>query len=614
MCGITGFWTPGGFALADARQTLETMTRRLRTRGPDGQGLWLDDAAGIAMGHRRLAVLDLSPAGRQPMQSSCGRYVVVFNGEIYNHDELRHSLDRTNWRGHSDTETLLEAITTWGLSKTLEKSVGMFALALWDRHTRTLSLARDRVGEKPLYYGWHQGSFLFGSELKALREHPQFDRGVDRSALGSLIRKGFISAPLSIYQGVKKLLPGTFVRLEATDVGTTPSVQQYWSLAEVVARGLDSPFAGGPKDAVDELERLLKDAVTRQLVSDVPLGAFLSGGIDSSAVVATMQAISQHPVKTYCIGFADPDYNEADHARAVAQHLGTDHTEYVATPDDALKLIPILPEVYDEPFADMSQIPTLLVSGLARRSVTVALSGDGGDELFAGYGRYQQALAAWHKLEKIPLVLRRLLKPFLPPGVIKAGIDTPDVDSFYAFINTQWKTSPGLVLNEQRLTVPPDYPAGLNPISRMMFSDTLDYLPDDILVKVDRAAMFHSLETRVPLLDHRLVEFAWTLPFDLKHRENTGKWVLKELAYRYVPRQLLDRKKRGFAVPMNRWLRYELRDWAEDMLSLARLSRHGYLDKITVRREWAAHLNGTKENHYGLWAVLMFQQWLAENP
>lgn len=612
MCGIVGVWTPGGCDPTTLEQVLLRMVRRLHARGPDGEGVWLDRQASLALGHRRLAVVELSVAGQQPMLSANGRFAMVFNGEIYNHLELRRRLGDRQWRGQSDTETFLEAVSTWGLPDALRQAVGMFALAVWDREERTLSLARDRLGEKPLYFGWQGKTFLFASELKALRAHPQFSAPIDRRALGSLVRKGFIPAPQSIYVGVSKLSPGCIATLDLSSPGQAPRLDAYWSLESAVAQGLASPFEGTPDEAVDELERLLREAVKGQMVADVPLGAFLSGGIDSSAIVAMMQSQSARPVRTYAIGFSDPRYNEADHARAVADHLGTHHTELVASPTDALDLIPRLPEVYDEPFADMSQIPTLLVSHLARRDVTVALSGDGGDELFAGYGRYPQAIAAWKRLSIVPLLLRQIIKPLLPRSVLKAGIASPDLQEFYRFMNTQWKEWPNLVRQEPPSPHPQRRaPATLDDLGRMMYSDLSEYLPDDILVKVDRAAMFYSLETRVPFLDHRIVEFSFRLSSSLKLRDGTQKWPLKQLLYRHVPKALVDRPKRGFAVPMQSWLRSDLRDWAEALLASDRLSREGYFDVRAVRTEWASHLAGRKDRHYALWAVLMFQQWLA---
>lgn len=614
MCGIAGYWTPGGFNSIEAGQVLSRMAQRIHARGPDDEGVWLDPVHGVALGHRRLSVVDLSAAGHQPMLSANGRYVIVFNGEIYNHSEIRQQLADVQWRGHSDTETLLAAISAWGLQACLEKAVGMFALAVWDRERYTLSLSRDRMGEKPLYYGWQAGTFFFASELKALRAHPQFKPEIDRNALGSLVRKGYITTPRSVYQGISKLMPGCFVTVNAAGGPQGEvKVQPYWSLCTIAANGQGTPFAGSLSEAVDELERLLKQAVQGQMMADVPLGAFLSGGIDSSTIVALMQCQSSRPVKTYTIGFDDLRYNEASHAKAVARHLGTEHTEYQATPQDALRLVTSLPEIYDEPFADMSQIPTLLVSQLARRSVTVALSGDGGDELFCGYGRYPQALQAWNKLSRVPLLLRRCIKPLLPNGVLKAGIDAPDVDTFYRFMNTQWKEHPGLVLAEGHQAELPEFPSGLDPMARMMYSDMCDYLTDDILVKVDRAAMHHSLETRVPLLDHRVVEFAWQLPTALKFHQGVGKWPLKQVLYRHVPAELVDRPKRGFAVPMQSWLRNELREWAEEMLSEQRMRSEGFFDAKAVRAVWQEHLIGSKDRHYAIWAVLMFQQWFDQN-
>lgn len=610
MCGIAGFVRLGGFEARAASCVLARMTQTIAARGPDDDGYWIDPAAGVAFGHRRLSVVDLSEAGHQPMRSADGRYVIVFNGEIYNHHELREQLPSQAWRGHSDTETLLAGIGTWGLRRCLERSTGMFALALWDRRERSLSLARDRLGEKPLYYGWQDDTFMFGSELKALRAHPQFVPDIDRAALDCLIRKGYVSSPRSIYKCISKLTPGCVVSIPISSERRVAVPEPYWSAASAVRRGLADPFKGSSEDAVHELERLLRQSIRDQMVADVPLGAFLSGGIDSSTVVALMQSQSRRPVKTYTIGFGDPLYDEADHARAVARYLGTEHTEYCASPEDALCLVPTLPQVYDEPFADMSQIPTLLVAQLARKEVTVALSGDGGDELFCGYGRYAQATHAWGKLSQVPLCVRSWIKPWLPPSALKAGIDAANVDAFYRFMNTQWKAHPRLVLGAPASPAEADFPAGLDPKGRMMYSDMRDYLPDDILVKVDRAAMSQSLETRVPLLDHRVVEFAWQLPTALKVRAGVNKWPLKQVLYRHVPATLVDRPKRGFGVPMQHWLRTSLRDWAESLLDADRLKSEGFFDHVAVRNEWASHLSGRKDRHYGLWSILMFQQWL----
>jgi asparagine synthase (glutamine-hydrolysing) len=586
------------------------MIHSLHHRGPDDEGVWIDASTGIALGHRRLAVIDLTTSGRQPMVSSSGRYVLIYNGEIYNHLDLREALGAYNWRGHSDTETLLAGIDAWGLVSTLQRAVGMFAIALWDRHERRLSLARDRVGEKPLYYGRVGSQWVFASELKAIRQTPGFKGDVDRDALAAYVAGGYVPAPRCIYEGINKVVPGTIIELTARTV-CQPVPLPYWTLAEVVARGLAQPFQGAEGEAVDELERLLFAAVRGQMVADVPLGAFLSGGIDSSTVVALMQRLSPGKVKTYSIGFEVDAYNEAHHARAVAAHLQTEHAELIARPEDALAIVPHLPQIYDEPFADMSQIPTLMVSRLARRDVTVALSGDGGDELFCGYGRYPQALGSWQRLARLPRPLRLVARSILPSGRLREGIASRDLADFYRFMNRQWKDSPGLVLGHRTPAQSSLAPMKLEAMSSMMYTDMLDYLPDDILVKVDRASMSVGLETRVPLLDHRLIEFAWSLPQALKRRNGVGKWPLREILYRYVPRELVDRPKMGFGVPIDAWLRGPLRDWAETLLDRKRLAADGYFDPDSVRRVWGLHLCGRRDRHYALWSLLMFQAWLT---
>jgi asparagine synthase (glutamine-hydrolysing) len=646
MCGIAGFiggrFDHGG---QGARAVLARMTGAIAYRGPDSAGAWLEPENQVALGHRRLAIIDLSPAGEQPMTSPSGRFVTVYNGEIYNHLELRERLPGP-WRGHSDTETLLAAIEAWGVEEALKQCAGMFALALWDREEKALILARDRLGEKPLYYGW-QGSgadsaFLFGSELKALARHPAFRREIDRQALALFARFNYVPAPHSIYAGIAKLPPGTFLTLRAGE--KIPAIATYWSAAEVAAAGAAAPLDIGPEEAVDELERVLSRAVGQQMMADVPLGAFLSGGVDSSTIVALMQAQSSRPVKSFSIGFHDPAYNEAEHAAAVARHLGTDHEELYVRPEDALAVIPSLPAIYDEPFADASQVPTLLVSRLARRQVTVALSGDGGDELFAGYNRYRLAARNWGRISKLPRPLRRALaqglvalspgqwnkvagaiSPILPaslrlslPGekVHKAarGLASGSADELYRGLVSSWSDPGEIVIGgAEPATLGQDVLArldGLGTCERMMALDMLTYLPDDILAKVDRAAMSVSLETRVPLLDHRVVEYAWRLPLDLKLRGGESKWVLRQLLYRHVPRALIERPKMGFGIPIHAWLRGPLKGWAEELLDERRLAGEGYFRPGPIRAAWDAHQSGRVDMQYQLWAILMFQSWL----
>lgn len=653
MCGIVGFMK-GDWSRAPAavQARLERMAACIGHRGPDGSATWLDAEHRVALGHNRLAILDLSPAGNQPMASRSGRYVIIYNGEIYNHPELRRRLEEEghapNWRGHSDTETFLAAFEAWGLKPTLERATGMFAFALWDREAKRLVLGRDRLGEKPLYYGWQgrgaERTFLFGSELKSLLGHPAFGGEIDRQALTLFMRHAYVPAPHSIYHGMRKLLPGCFLTLGTDD--EAPQIETYWSGTEVARQAVASRTDGEAGEMLDELERLLTDAVGRQMLSDVPLGAFLSGGVDSSTVVALMQKQSARPVKTFSIGFNEAEYNEAEHAKAVARHLGTDHTELYVTPEEALALVPSLPRIYDEPFADSSQIPTLLVSALARKHVTVALSGDGGDELFGGYNRYKLTQAYWRKLSKIPRPLRagaaRALAA-LPTGAIngvssgvmailpasmrmalpaekiaKAAGVLPSRSSqeLYLKLVSQWQDPEAVVIGgeEPATVLTGDMPRldGLGDIERMMALDMLTYMPDDILAKVDRAAMSVSLETRVPLLDHRVVEFAWRLPMDMKLRGGETKWALRQVLYRQVPRELIERPKMGFGVPIDSWLRGPLKGWAEDLLDESRLRREGFLRPELVRKAWAAHQAGQSNMQHRLWAVLMFQSWLEE--
>jgi asparagine synthase (glutamine-hydrolysing) len=635
MCGITGFL--GSAHGRDRNVLARAMADAIAHRGPDDAGTWTDDDAGIALGFRRLAILDLSAAGHQPMASAGGRWVVVFNGEIYNHLELRRELEATGrappWRGHSDTETLLASIEAHGVEATLARCVGMFALAAWDRDERALWLARDRLGEKPLYYGWQGDAFLFGSELAALRAHPAFAGDIDRGALALLLRHGVVPAPHSIHRGIHKLSPGTWLRIAngARDAAPVP----YWSLAEVAERGVAHPFEGTEAEAIDALAQRLGAAVRGQRVADVPLGALLSGGIDSTLVTALMQADSVQPVCTFTIGFAEGDFDEATHARNVARHLGTDHTELRLSGADALALVPRLATIYDEPFADSSQLPTHLVMQLARRHVTVALSGDGGDEVFGGYNRYVLGPALWRRVGWMPSSLRAGLfrgAARLPDALTRglgaaqagdklrklarvfAGGRIRDLDDLYAGLVSEWPDPASLVVGGGRAAHLLDdrtrWPRLADPVARMMALDALTYLPDDILAKVDRASMAVSLETRAPFLDRDVVAFAWSLPMAMKVRDGQGKWILRQLLDRYVPRALVERPKMGFGIPLDAWLRGPLRDWAEALLDASRLRREGYLEPAPIRRAWVRHVRGRENAGSRLWPVLMFQAWL----
>jgi asparagine synthase (glutamine-hydrolysing) len=648
MCGLIGAWTLRDFPAM--RAALPRMTGALRHRGPDDSGHWFDFGAGLALGHRRLAIVDLSEHGHQPMLSCSGRYVLAFNGEIYNHSSLREELQKDaqapEWRGHSDTETLLAAIERWGVPGTLERCTGMFAIALWDRNERDLWLGRDRLGEKPLYYGLQGGNLLFGSELKGFACAPGFSGDIDRDAIALLLRHNAIPAPYSIYRGISKLTPGTCLRVRQADLqaGRLPAPEAYWSLSRVAAAARCKPFSGTAVEAADALENLLGDVVAQQMMSDVPLGAFLSGGVDSSTIVALMQKRCSRPVKTFTIGFREKGYNEAEAAKAVARHLGTDHTELYVSAADAMAVIPSLPQIYCEPFSDSSQIPTYLVSRIASQHVTVSLSGDGGDELFLGYPRYKAADTMRRALLRLPAASRRTLAAIArnaPHSLVRlvSGLArlssgdsrlqdlTPDrllklshllasnsVDGNYVRMMTHWDDAEDVVLRADDSATAystadwsigsDDFPAALGQL------DLQGYLPDDILAKVDRAAMATSLETRVPLLDHRVVQFALSLPLSMNWRSGQSKWLLRQVLYRHVPAALIERPKMGFGIPLGAWLRGSLRDWADALLSPSRLTQEGFFDPAPISQKWQEHLSGTRDWQYLLWDVLMFQAWL----
>ncbi len=650
MCGIAGLWRPGTTTAVE----VTAMATALSHRGPDDSGTWLDAETGVALSHRRLSIIDLSPAGHQPMASPDGRYLLTFNGEIYNHLDIRRELEAAGaieWRGHSDTETLVHAIARWGLDGALERSVGMFALGLWDRHERLLSLARDRMGEKPLYYGWSNGALLFGSELKALRAATGFANPVDPAVLGLFFRYNYVPAPWSILRHVYKVEPATIVIIGREALGHAPAVppmangparpgigcRRYWSLDAVVTRGADESMT--EQDAVDELEARLTQSIRVQTVADVPVGAFLSGGVDSSAVVALMRNTTAAEVKTFTVGFDEPDYNEAPFAKEVAHHLGTDHHELYLAPEDIRAVIPELSSVYDEPFADSSQLPTLLLSRMTRRAVKVALSGDAGDELFGGYNRYLVSRRMWDTAARIPAPVRAGLGraieavsphawdrlgrlPFMPSlpmlGVkahkigrmMRTPVGTLDI---YQAASEEWHGQHPSRAERRLRSFSDDAPRLRGSAEeQMMHWDMATYLPGDILTKVDRAAMATSLETRVPFLDHRVVEQAWRTPLRFKIRDGQGKWVLRQVLYRHVPPALIERPKSGFAIPIGAWLRGPLRNWAEELLSPAALARTSLLDDALIRSRWRQHLGGTHDWTGALWGVLMFQAWSAD--
>ncbi|MFN2566823.1 MAG: asparagine synthase (glutamine-hydrolyzing) [Gemmatimonadaceae bacterium] len=653
MCGITGLlYDRGKQAAHEAAAIVARMTGCVHHRGPDDEGVWLDPDAGVAFGHRRLSVIDLSPEGHQPMLSASGRFAITYNGEIYNYEAIRRELESAGaapaWRGHSDTEVMLAAVEQWGVHGALERFNGMFAFALWDRSQQVVYLARDRIGEKPLYYGWLGDSFVFASELKALRRHPAWTGEIDPRAVALFMQRAYVPAPYSIHAGIRKLRPGVVLVLpwRGGRAAASPAETAYWSARAIAEAGSRSPFRGTVGDAEQELDRLLRDAVALRMAADVPLGAFLSGGVDSSVVVALMQAQSARPVRSFAIGFTEESYDEARHARTVAAHLGTDHTELYVTPAEATDVIPRLPTMYDEPFADSSQIPTYLVSALARRHVTVSLSGDGGDEVFGGYNRYVWGRAIWRRTNWMPRPLRGAiarslsllsaesldaiassLDPVIParlrvrrPGEklhkLAAVLGAVDAAGMYEGLTTHWDPSTRLVRGAGALAAAraeDPAPAQLpDLVSTMMYMDLVGALPDDMLVKVDRASMAVSLEARVPLLDHRVVEFAWTLPVSMKIRDGEGKWLLRKVLDRYVPRAYVDRPKTGFEVPIGAWLRGPLRDWAESLLDERRIREAGLLDATQVRQRWRDHLSGDGDWRHHLWDVLMFQSWLSE--
>jgi asparagine synthase (glutamine-hydrolysing) len=647
MCGIAGFLDPDlSTTPGNLGATVSAMAEALSHRGPDGEGTWIDPAGGIALGHRRLAILDLTEAGQQPMVSADERYVVVLNGEIYNFRRLREELEAKGdrFRGHSDTEVLLAAIVRWGLNRALPRLNGMFAFGLWDRRERVLSLVRDRLGEKPLYYGWVGRRFLFGSELKALRACAGPDLRVDRDAICALVRYKYVPAPRSIYEGIRKLPPACVLQIHASDVGRLPEPVPFWSAREAAEQGVGTPLVEPLSDSVDRVHELLRDSVRIRMESDVPIGAFLSGGVDSSTVAAVMQESAGHPIRTFTVAFEERSFDEATHAAAVAAHLGTDHTEVRVTAREALDVIPDLPRLFDEPFSDSSQIPTHLISAVARRHVTVALSGDGGDEVFGGYNRHAWLSMIWRRVGWMPSPVRRASGAALrrvPPGTWDAAfggagrlvphrfrqrnpgdklhklgemLTAKDPNRMYLAAVSHWQDPTALVLGSEEpyalAADPVRWPALGGLTQTTMYLDAVTYLPDDILTKVDRASMGVGLEARVPLLDHRLFELAWRLPLSLKIRDGESKWILRRVLDRYVPRAMIDRPKMGFGIPLGDWLRGPLRDWAESLLDESRLRAEGIFDPTPIRLSWEDHLAGRRNAQYLLWDVLMIQAWL----
>jgi len=648
MCGIAGVIDPRpGKSAGQLGSAAEKMSDAVKNRGPDDSGLWVDEINGLAFGHRRLSIIDISEQGHQPMVSSSGSYVIAYNGEIYNFQKIKKDLEKekpVKWRGHSDTEVLLEAIERYGVLEAVKLLNGMFAFALWDRRQKSVTFARDRLGKKPLYYGYNNGVFLFGSELKSFFAYPGFQGEIDRGSLALFLRHNYIPAPHSIYKGIRKLKPAHIltIRFPLTP-GQIPEPAPYWSAREVYSAGAQNPFKATEDELTLKLNELLLDAVGARMISDVPLGAFLSGGIDSSLVVSLMQAQSARKVKTFSIGFDEDAYNEAPFAYEVARHLGTDHTELYVTSQEARDVIPRLPEIYDEPFADSSQIPTYLVSKMAREHVTVCLSGDGGDESFGGYNRYLWAMSIWKKIGWAPLPLRKLsagaitsippgaweklysaVQPVLPDSVRVSNpgdkahklaelLSLNGPVEMYRWLVSQFREPERIVTGSKEprtiLSNEEEWASVEDFTQQMMFLDTVTYLPDDILTKVDRASMSVSLEARAPLLDYRVVEFAARLPVKMKIGDGYSKRLLRQTLFKYVPKQIIERPKMGFGAPIDSWLRGPLREWAESLLDEKRLKRESIFDPSPIRKKWSEHLSGKRNWQYHLWTALMFQAW-----
>src|SRR3990167_2131142 len=633
MCGLTGFFNTQANR-QDSTTIISRMTNKLTHRGPDNSGIWLDNDAGVAFGHQRLAILDLSSAGHQPMQSHHGQYVIIYNGEIYNTKPLKKQLQEYSFSGHSDTEIILALIEKFGLEETLQQITGMFAFALWDKLDKKLHLVRDRVGEKPLYYGIVNGALVFGSELKAIREYPNFNNQIARSSISMFMEYGYIPAPKSIYEDIYKLKPGTFITISKESLHHLPEPREYWSAIQKAKAGIISQQQLSDAVAINQVHTLLSSVVKNQMVSDVPIGAFLSGGIDSSLITALMQENSNQPIKTFTIGFQEKQYNEAEYAKAIANNLQTDHTELYVSAHDALSVIPKLPVIYDEPFADSSAIPTYLVSKLTRQHVTVCLSGDGGDELFGGYNRYLMGKSIWKKITIFPYPIRIILQkilfslssplacrglsyaktPMLSNKIQKLAsiIAEQSPAGVYQHLITQWQIPSDIVKTNDLVSTKLllNQIEEMNFVENMMITDTISYLPDDILVKVDRAGMAVGLENRAPFLDHNLIEMMWSLPLNIKIRNHTTKWILREILSKYVPEPLFNRPKMGFGIPLDAWLRGPLRDWSENLLDKNKIEQQGFLRSEPILKKWHEHLSGRRNWQYQLWPILMFQSWL----
>ena len=653
MCGFTGFYNPKKDQDSVViNRILDSMSSGISHRGPDASGNWSDIDSGIALNHTRLSIIDLSSAGSQPMISHSQRYIIAFNGEIYNHHDLRARLEKSrkvNWRGDSDTESFLESIDEFGIEDTLKHSTGMFAFALWDQKDKLLCIARDRLGEKPVYYGFQNDTFLFGSELKALKSHHSFKNEINKNSISLLMKYCYIPAPFSIYEGIFKLDPANYLLLSQKDLAekNLKKPTQYWSMDNSIQNGISNPFKGSDEDAINALDEILSLSIKKQMASDVPLGAFLSGGIDSSTIVAIMQKQATSPVKTFTIGFEEEGYNEAKHAKSIAKYLGTSHHELYVSSKRAMEVIPKLPEIYDEPFSDSSQIPTYLVSKMTRENVTVSLSGDGADELFGGYNRYFWARSIWKKTRYMPPLLKKIIasgitkisprvwnklisKPLnLLPGNTSVALpgdkmhklssifNASSMDEIYLNLISTWKDTSKLVsnelLNDSQVRLFNQYSHDVSFEEKMMNFDAVSYLPNDILCKVDRAAMAVSLETRVPFLDHNIVEFSMTLPLKMKIRDGQGKWILRKVLEKHVPNELTKRPKMGFGVPIDSWLQGPIKEWAESLINPSKIKNQGYLNSDLIQKIWQEHLSGERNWQAKLWNVLIFQSWLEKN-
>lgn len=652
MCGIAGYISDEKFDSNIAMQ----MCDKIKSRGPDDFGIWTDYNCGIHLTHRRLSILDLSEAGSQPMISKSGRYVIAYNGEIYNHMYLRKEIEKKSfnpisWRGFSDTETLLQSIEFWGLFETLKKAVGMFAFTIWDRKEKHLYLVRDRIGEKPLYYGFSKNVFLFASELKSIKVHPAFNSELDINSIGLQQQFGYVPSPHTIYKNINKLDPGTILKIDFQN-GFKKAINsiektKYWSIKNSIIKGKNNPFLGNSNEAAKKLDSLLTNSIKQQMISDVSLGAFLSGGIDSSAVVALMQAQSTSPIKTFTLGFNERVYDESVHAKKIANHFGTDHHEIILSSNDVLSSIPSISSIYDEPFSDSSQIPTYLISKFAKNYVTVSLSGDGGDEIFGGYNRYLFVEKFWHSISFLPLSSRKIIKKILkriPNYNIEKFIslfqfllskkfknynivdkiqkilnilDSSNINELYMRLISHWTPEQLLInknlINKNEILKNFSCDLDLNHTEKIMAIDSMIYLPDDILVKTDRASMSVSLENRSPFLDYRIFEYSWSLPKEMKIYKGKTKWILREVLKNYLPIDLIERPKMGFGLPLDIWLRTSLRDWAEELLNENKLKNQCFFDVKYVRKKWSEHISGEKNWHNHIWNILMFQSWYEKN-